>query len=549
MKSLLYPENDSSQSRSRLPEGAQEDLGLDVLASALSDVGLSEHHIAKILRELPADHETISHRRHVLIDLSKRPVLREALQQLLPKLRELTMFALSARDADAPLLQAVRRVGELELYVDCIEGLCDAFDESDRRDSAETLSEGLAALARYARSARAGEQFSALKDELPNMKEGLKKKQSVTVGINLDERFRPEEAALLSVNPARFEQSGFLGRFLESLDRSESYRVSSVLHRMPSSNESHERRIPLAPLFQDLDNVLRSLGRSLERRLRSFLSLETAPLSGVEQELSFYLGAHRLKRRLEESGLPTCFPEITSASARRLEAEDFYNIQLALRVLRRGGSGADVVTNRIALDSGTTVALITGANQGGKTTFVQGVGLLQVMAQTGLFVPAREAVISPVDTVLTHFPSSEAGNIETGRLSRELEELAGVFEEATGDSLILLNESLAGTNAAEAVVIAEEMLAALRRVGARILYATHLHELAEQLDELNQPADAGPLLTGMSAETKWDGKEVRRTYRIVPGSARGKSFARDVARRHGISYDQLIDKFRGRGVL
>jgi hypothetical protein len=557
MMSLMHPEGkprsrDSSTENS-LPPRTQEDLGLDLLARELSGGSLSGREATRVLAQLPADPATIVYRRQVLADIAQSAELEEALEALLPKLRELTAFSRSVRDADAPLLQAVWRIGELELYVECIDDLCAAFDATERTGGeapgdGNTLSEGFQALARYAREARGAGHFAALKEELPRLKEGLKQKQSVTIGINLDERFRPVEAALLSVNPERFEQSGILGRFLDSLESSPKYRVSAPLHRMPTPANLPERKIPLTPLFRDLDDVLRSLGKSLHRGLKEFLSVETAPLAGLEQELSFYLGAHRLKCRLEAAGLPTCFPDIADAAEHRLSAAGFYNLQLALRSLERTAE-AGIVMNELELGGDAGILVITGANQGGKTTFVQGAGIIQVMAQAGLFVPARSATVSPVDTVITHFPTGEAGNIETGRLSQELGDLAGMFDEATDNSLLLLNESLASTNAAEALVVAEEMLAALRRVGTRTLYATHLHEISERLAELNEPADVGPQVRGLTAETEWDGETVRRTYRIVPGSPQGRSFARDLARKHGISYTQLIEKFTERGLL
>ena len=546
MMSLMYPDAQRASAERPLPRTTREDLGLELLAQELTGAGLSQGKAENILASLPATEKAIAYRRRILAGLAASDRLRSSLEELLPKLRELTVFSRSARETDAPLLQAIWRMGELELFVECIEGLCAAF-----ADPPEDISDGLAALAAYAEAARDTERFAALKAELPRMKEGLKKKQSVTIGINLDERFRPTEAVLLSVNPERFEQSGVLGRFLDNLEASPRYRVSRPLHKMPSAPNIPERKIPLTPLFRDLEDILKSLGRSLHRTLKDFLSIETGPLAGIEQELSFYLGAHRLKQRLEENDLPTCFPDIAHAGEKRLQAEGFYNMQLALRLFGRSprDAAARVVENDISVGPQAGVIVITGANQGGKTTFVQGVGLLQVMAQAGLFVPARSAVVSPVDTILTHFPSGEAGNIETGRLSQELGDLAGLFDAATNESLLLLNESLASTNAAEAVVIAEEMLHALRRVGTRTLYATHLHEIAERLDELNRPAEEGPPVAGLTAETEWDGETVRRTYRIVPGSPQGKSFARDLARRHGISYEQLVERFRDRGII
>jgi hypothetical protein len=549
MITLMYPDGDSRPAEHPLPERTREDLGIDLLARELAGGSLSVRESAGVLARLPADPDTIRYRQQVLADIARSPRLRSALEALLPKLRELTMFSRSAREADAPLLDAIWRIGELELYVECIEDLVDAFE--DARGELPTLSPGFTALAGYARTARAEPQFARLAEELPKLKEGLQQKQSVTIGINLDERFRPTEAALLSVNPHRFEQSGILGRFFDTLESTPGYRVSTPLHRMPKPENIPERKIPLTPLFRDLDEVLRSLGKSLNRNLKEFLAVETAPLSGLEGELSFYLGAHALKERLETAGLSTCFPEIARGEERRLEAAGFYNLQLALRALAGGGggAGADIVANDIALDGTVGMLVITGANQGGKTTYVQGAGLLQVMAQAGLFVPAERATVSPADTVITHFPSGEAGSIETGRLSQELGDLAHMFDGATPDSLLLLNESLASTNAAEALVVAEEMLSALRRVGTRTIYATHLHEIADRLEHINEPPDAGPAVRGLTAETEWDGQSVRRTYRIVPGSPAGRSFARDLARKHGISYEQLIEKFKDRGIL
>lgn len=565
MLSLMYPDGEDRAREQALPQRTQEDLGLALLARELAGGSLSDRQATRLLAQLPTDRETIIHRQRILVDIAQHPELRDGLSALLPKIRELTMFSRSAREADAPLLQAIWRIGELELYLECIRDLCSAFDAVDAGQSGD-LSAGLTTLADYARRAARTETFAALAEELPRLKEGLKQKQSVTIGVNLDERFRPTEAALLSVNPERFEQSGLLGRFFDTLEHSSDYRVSRPIHRMPSPASIPERKIPLTPLFQDLDTVLRSLGKSLHRGLREFLSVETAPLSGLEPEISFYLGAHTLKVRLEAAGLPTAFPTVAETEERSLQATGFYNLQLALRVLEAGGAPSEagapdgtaseaaatagaVVRNDLDLGGRAGILLITGANQGGKTTFVQGAGILQVLAQAGLFVPAEEAVVSPVDTVVTHFPTAEAGSIETGRLSQELGDLARMFDLATNDSLLLLNESLASTNAAEALVVAEEMIAALRRIGTRTLYATHLHELADRLHRLNEPADVGPQVAGLTAETEWDGEQVRRTYRIVPGSPGGHSFARDLARKHGISYEQLLEKFRERGIL
>ena len=126
MLSLMYPNEQSRSNEYTLPLRTKQDLGLDVLADEFSDQALSRGRIDHALSHLPADRETITYRRRILADLAASPPLREALEELLPKLRELTLFSRSGAETDSPLLQAIRRMGELELYVECIEQLCAA---------------------------------------------------------------------------------------------------------------------------------------------------------------------------------------------------------------------------------------------------------------------------------------------------------------------------------------------------------------------------------------------------------------------------------------
>ena len=198
--------------------------------------------------------------------------------------------------------------------------------------------------------------------------------------------------------------------------------------------------------------------------------------------------------------------------------------------------------------------VLTGPNLGGKTTYVQAVGLAHVLAQAGLFVPGRSAEISPVDAIYTHFPAAEQPSKASGRLGEEAQRLARIFSEATPQSLILLNESLSSTSPGESLYLARDTVCALRLLGARAIYATHLHELAACLDEVNATACDGPptisLVAGIvpSGQRSGDG-DLGRTYRIAPGPPQGKSYAQEIAQRHGISLAQLRECLRQRGII
>ncbi|MFP4643742.1 MAG: MutS-related protein, partial [Spirochaetales bacterium] len=177
-----------------------------------------------------------------------------------------------------------------------------------------------------------------------------------------------------------------------------------------------------------------------------------------------------------------------------------------------------------------------------KTTFTQAVGLVYLFAQIGIFVPARDAKIEPVDVLDTHFPTAEHGSLETGRLSDEAERLSEIVDNITHDSLILLNESFASTSPHEAVSLAGELLKVLAEVGVRGVFATHLHELA------HHARDFGRSVAPLTAEAVVTDDTALRTYRVREGTPTGNSFARDVAVKHGLSYEQMKSRLRARGV-
>jgi DNA mismatch repair ATPase MutS len=225
---------------------------------------------------------------------------------------------------------------------------------------------------------------------------------------------------------------------------------------------------------------------------------------------------------------------------------------MALRMHESGGGGVlgeQVVMNDVALEPGAGIFILTGPNRGGKTTFTQGIGLAQVLAQSGLCVPAAEAVVSPVDLVLTHFPREEHGEMETGRLGEEATRLASIFGAITRHSLVLLNESLSSTSPGESLYLAEDIIKAFRLVGCRAVFATHLHELAARAQLINEEIEGESLVLSVVAGSEPHNGEVKRTYRILPGPPVGRSFARDIADRHGISFEKLLETLRGRKLV
>ena len=178
---------------------------------------------------------------------------------------------------------------------------------------------------------------------------------------------------------------------------------------------------------------------------------------------------------------------------------------------------------------------MTGPNRGGKTTFTQAVGLAFLLAQNGIYVPARSFKFSPCDNIFTHFPADENDTVDLGRLGEESQRIAEIFNLATDRSLLLFNESLATTNVAEGLYIAKDVVKAMKYVGTRTIFNTHMHELARHLDELNSKTEGSSkvesLVTGV--------ENGARSFKVSIAPPQGVSYARDIAIKYGVTFEQI----------
>lgn len=525
--SLLWPSQ--PQAITRLAANCVADLSLETLISAINP-----SYARQILTQLCTDPTVIRYRQAVIDDLLYAPAFVAEAERLLPRIETLDHYA--ASPGQTPLHEVLWRIGELETFVDCIGGLYRACQNTVFR------SEALKKLRETVENTYQDPIFQRLVNDLPDLAAQARGISSVTIGVNLDEHLRPVEATLLAVNRERFRGTG--ASFLSRLFGSSEWEGIAQLHTMQTGGQplyGVDLNNPmLYPLFRDLAQVLKQVSRDIAQRLRHYTRLNTQFLREIGAELPFYLGAVRLIQQLRQAGLPICKPELAPVDERRCELEAAYNINLALR-----HTDTTIVTNDV--DNTGCIFIVTGPNQGGKTTYTQALGLIQVLAQAGLYVPARRAVISPVDGIYTHFPVEERPEMEAGRLGEEALRLNAIFSHATAHSLILLNESLASTSAGESFYLARDLVQVLRLLGARAVFATHLHELAAEAEAINaQTEGASPLVSMVSV---MDETTNRPTYHIVAGPPRGYSYAKVIAARYGISYEQLAALLQQRRVI
>jgi hypothetical protein len=541
--SLLQPDRDSSAATETMAHLLQtettRDLGIDALLPHIVRDKKRIDGVRTILTQLCTDRGTVEYRLEILGDLMLCPELVDVLEALIPTLSELRYYVFRPDMQDWTEMQETAfRLRELEQYATCVQTLADGFAEVGDA----LTSRGFRGLRELVTAVANDETFRNLQRELPELLKAAESPGSITVGVNLTSGMVPGEAVLLSINDKRYGAQGLFGRLVGNSD----WHGVAPIHSS-STSETYANPM-LVPLFRDLSKLQRKTTAPLAMALRSFVGLNSRLFVSLQDEILFYLGAVDLFRSLSRRGLPVCRPSIRDADDRELSAKGLYNANLALR------SDEAIVTNDIELGrAGSTaprIAVVTGPNSGGKTTFLEAVGLAQVLAQVGLYVPAESASISLCDTVLTHYPALEEVGRSTGRFGEEAERLARLFDSVSRSSLILLNETLSSTAMGESVYIGCDMLRVLRSLGCRAVYVTHLHQLAEEAEAINADTDGDADVISLVATiaASEDGS-LQPAYRLVCGPPDGKGYARRLAAEYGIDRIGLLARLQKRTIV
>lgn len=236
----------------------------------------------------------------------------------------------------------------------------------------------------------------------------------------------------------------------------------------------------------------------------------------LRTELAFYLGCVNLHDALTKFAVPTCFPVPTSVNEMQFECRDLRDVGLCLTTVKK------VTGNDVEAD-GKSLIVITGANEGGKSTFLRSVGAAQVMMQAGMFVTAESFRANVRDGVFTHFKREEDTTLTHGKFDEELARMSHIAEHIGPASLMLCNESFAATNEREGSQIARGVVQAMVESGVKVVFVTHLYDLARGLHARHEPTDLF-----LRAERRPDGT---RTFRLLPEEPRPTSHGEDSFRR------------------
>ena len=238
-------------------------------------------------------------------------------------------------------------------------------------------------------------------------------------------------------------------------------------------------------------------------------------LTAMRVELAFYVACLNLSERLSELGAPIAIPEVAPMGEIQHRAKGLYDPCLALTLKARA------VGNDLEAD-GKPLVFITGANQGGKSTFLRSVGLAQLMMECGMFVGAESFTANMCRGLFTHFKREEDTSLKSGKLDEELARMSTIVDMLSPGCVVLFNESFAATNEREGSEIARQIVSALLGRRIKVFYVTHLYELAHGFF-----AQGPETAAFLRAEREADGT---RTYRLLEGEPLQTSFGEDLYR-------------------
>ena len=528
--SLLYPTEES-----RLYHATRENLP-DISDDVCYELGLEEIFNLKSARLsdfFTSDSEVILYRQQVFDDVMRIPELKELLAKINPVLEDISELRRLDRENTSTGDSYLYSITEVELYVSCINMLREGF--LPIRDRLQ--SRAFKALSELSIELSESEYYVELNKKLEALAQRVHEVRSITVGVNLDRELRPVSAGVISINSEEFKSGKVLDKILRLSFKNDAFTCIAELSPFGKGQSENRKEALIGAFNSAIEDVFRSSVRGWRAIVGEYVLDNTDFLLRLLPEIEFISrSADLIKRLSEHHGCKVCTPTLRPVDEKAFAASELYNPRVALAI------DDEIVTNDLEFDSEAHIYVLTGPNRGGKSVITVAVGAAQALCQLGLPVPAASAEISPADAIFTHFPEGADDTIDKGRLGEECARLREIFDAASGNSMFLLDESLSSTGAYEAAYIASEILAGFAVMGCRGIFSTHLHELAASVPEINERSVS---MGGVKIDTLVAGiEEGRRSFKIVRAKPDGKSYARDIADKYGLSFDSLISRLK-----
>ncbi len=460
----------------------------------------------------------------------ENPELSHILTKMIPLLNDITELRRMGAESAASTEAYLYSITEVEIYT----SLLDLLKNNLLPLAPKFHSVAFRRFAERINVLTASEYYRDLNERLTELTSRVREIKSITIGVNLDSQLRADKAGVLSMNNEPFKSGELLDKMLRLDFKSDE--MTCIAPLIPfRKGQADNQQLALANAFNGaINDVFRSSIRSWKKVIQMYVLQKTYFLMRMVPSIEFVTKATDLLVKLKNKGCHLVPPVIAPMAEKKFTAKALCNPIVASKL------DTPVIPNDFSFDENGMIYVLTGPNRGGKSVITCAVGIAFVMAQLGLPVCADECVISPCDQIFTHFPTGSEDTIDKGRLGEECSRLGAIFEEVTEDSLVLLDESLSSTGSFEGAYIASEVLQGFSMVRCRGIFSTHLHDLAASVDEINAACvpKGGVKIDNLVAAID----KGSRSFKILRARPDGKSYARDIAEKYGLSLEHILSR-------
>lgn len=506
--SILYddPDQEPLEETSNAPE-CFHDLNLDQIVAALT-ASREQYNLRPFLHAPLNDRTAILYRQQILQDLEDERV-REPI----------VTFARSMTQMRARLarMQKLRHVLQKQRWLlDAIKAYCDAVNALlTNLVAAAPSSDGLSRFSNYLRKLTRSIEFDTLVKETIDV---LAQLSTIEYVITIR-----GDTVTVGHYAGEVDYSTQVSNIFERFRQGSVKEYHGDLSDDPQMNHVEEH------IIERVKTLYPDVFRTLDNYCIKHATFVDDTLARFDREVQVYISYLEYLEPLRVAGLPFCYPDV-SATRKDVSVRASFDLVLASKLVCQG---LPVVCNDFCLEGEERVIVVSGPNQGGKSTFARVFGQLHYLVRLGLLVPGKDARLFLCDRVFTHFEREEDITAERGKLEDDLLRMHSILTLATPNSVIVLNEIFTSTALRDAITLSKKILIQLIRLDVLCVWVTFIDEVAS----------FGPQTVSMMS-TVDPNDSTTRTYKVIRLPASGRAYALSIARRYRLTFESLMERVK-----